>query len=176
MKSLREVNTKELKWVQRSCDEDELVAGDDVVGALHWTSSWSSLAIAESADGKWTFKRVGFIHPKIAIRNAGDKSDLYAADVNWGGEATLILPEHGTFRWTSNVWHTKWILLDNDAKEVMRIELSGFVNVNGKLTIEQPTIPGPTLSLLALLGWHLIMNVLSDDASSAAAIVPTISP
>lgn len=53
----------------------------------------------------------------------------------------------------------------------MLLELSSFVNVSGNLTIANPAIPTPTLSLLALLGWHLIMLVLSEDTSSTAAIV-----
>jgi hypothetical protein len=171
MKSLNETGFKGLKWVQRSSKEDELVSEDDVVGVLHWASSWSSLAIAESADGKWSFKRIGFIHPKISIREFGKDVDLYFADIGWGGEATLILPDQGAFRWTPHNWHRKWILQDKEGKEIMSIELDGIVKVNGKVTIDHSSIPTPTLSLLVLLGWHLIMNVLSDEAASTAAVV-----
>ena len=165
MKFLSETKLNSLKWVQRSNKEDELISGEDVVCALHWASTWGSLVIAESAEGKWTFKRTGFIHPKITVRESGSDADLYVVDVSWGGEATLIMPE-GTFRWTPNVWHTNWILRDNDGREVMRVELSGFVNVSGKLTINQQSISAPKLSMLALLGWYLILNVLSEDSSS----------
>ena len=49
------------------------------------------MVTAESADGKWTFK--SFIHPKITIREVGSETDMFAADLGWGGEATLILSE-----------------------------------------------------------------------------------
>jgi len=170
-----EVNLKEMKWIQRSITQDELVSGNDVLGALHWANSWGSLASAESAYGKWTFKRVGFVHPKISIRTPDQKSNLHIAEVSWNGEATLKVLDQGTFRWTPNTWHTKWTLLDDNKKEVMKIELSGFLNVSGNLTVANPSIPYPTLSLLALLGWYLIMLVLQDDASSTAAIVATMN-
>lgn len=54
---------------------------------------------------------------------------------------------------------------------MMRIELSGFVNVSGNVTIEQTSIATQTLSLLALLGWHLIMNVLSDEVVISAGAI-----
>ena len=174
MKALSDVNLKELKWVRRSRKEDELVSGDDVVGALHWASSHSSLAIAESADGNWTFKRAGFIHPRITIREAGKDTDLYIARMGWGGEATIMFPGQGAFRWTPNIWHRKWTLIDSDGKELMRIELSGIVNVGGSLTVEPSAIQAPKFSLLALLGWHLIMLVLSEDAASTAATVAAV--
>lgn len=171
MKSFNEVSLKGLKWVQRSSTEDELISGDDVVGALHWASRWSSLATAESADGNWTFKRAGFIHPKITIRKIDQDVDLYTADVGWRGEATLMLPSQGAFQWKPNFWNNKWTLFDNNGKEMMRIELGGFVNVSGNVTIEQTSIATPTLSLLALLGWHLIMNVLSDEVVISAGAI-----
>lgn len=96
---------------------------------------------------------------------------MFTADLGWGGEVTLILPD-GTFRWIPNIWHTNWTLRDKGGLPVMQIELSGFINIIGRLSIEQPATS--KLSLLALLGWYLIMNVLSEDTSSGAAIVATM--
>jgi hypothetical protein len=175
MKSLRDA-AQGLKWVQVNIKEDELISGKDVYAALHWASPRSSLATGESADGKWTFKRSGFIHPKISIRELGSDTNLYTVNVGWNGEASLLVPGKGTFWWVPNTWHTKWTLEDDSGMEAMRIELIGFINVSGNLEIKQNPIriDPPTLSLLALLGWHLIMLVLSDDASSSAAIVAAL--
>jgi hypothetical protein len=73
-----------------------------------------------------------------------------------------------------NIWHTKWTLQDLNGKDVMRVELNGFVKVSGTVIIDQASLTNPGLALLALLGWYVIMLVLSDDASSTAAIVPVI--
>ena len=176
MKSLSGVDLDSLEWVQRSITEDELVSGNETLAALHWTSSWSSLAVAESAEGRWTFKRVGFIHSKVTIRKEGGNADLYVVPLGWSGEATITLQELGAFKWTPNVSHTTWILRDSQEIEVMRIELNGFVNVSGKLTLKQTSLDSEKLTLLAILGWYVIMSVLSEDAESASssAIVPTM--
>jgi hypothetical protein len=103
----------------------------------------------------------------------GSENDLYVAKLGWGGELTLTLPE-GTFNWTPNNWHTKWTLQDESGSEIMRIELTGFSNSSGNLIIHQAFLPAQKLSMLALLGWYLIMNVLDDDLSSAGAVVATM--
>jgi len=76
-----EKNLKELKWVQRDSTNDELVSGDEVLGTLHWQSRLRSLVTAESAYGKWTFKRGGFLRPIITIREYGKDHDLYSANI-----------------------------------------------------------------------------------------------
>lgn len=172
MLSIQEAKNN-LKWVQRSSKEDELVSGDSLVGALHWASLWGSLATAESADGSWTFKRVGFIHQRITVREIGSEVDLYVAELGWGGEATMVLPE-GIFTWTPNKWHKEWTLQDKVGIEVMTIEVTGFFNSGGNVIIGQSFLPAQKLSLLALLGWYLIMNVLADDTTSAGAVIATM--
>jgi len=166
------MDLKELKWVQRDSRNDELVSGKEVLGKLQWTSKLRSLVTAESADGKWTFKRGGFLRPKITIREYGKDNDLYTANIGWNGEATLWLPDQGRFRWVPNIWHTKWTLMINDEKEIMSIQLDGFSKVSGNVSIEDTSVSIQTLSLLALLGWYLIIKVLSDDASSIGTAIP----
>jgi hypothetical protein len=60
----------------------------------------------------------------------------------------------------------------NDEKEIMSIQLDGFSKVSGNVSIEDTSVSIQTLSLLALLGWYLIIKVLSDDASSIGTAIP----
>lgn len=62
-----------------------------------------------------------------------------------------------------------------DDKEVMRITLAGFVNVNGSVTINPKWLNDPMLALLALLGWYLIMLVVSEDATVTSGYVPAVA-
>ena len=48
----------------------------------------------------------------------------------------------------------------------MSIELNGAAKVNGDLTIRDCSVPTSTLSLLVLLGWYLVMNAPSDNATT----------
>ena len=53
----------------------ELRAGQQLLATLRWQRK--TLAEAESADARWTFKREVFWHPQVTIRTAG--SDENAA-------------------------------------------------------------------------------------------------
>lgn len=57
MKRMADLAGRELRWVKS--DGYELRDGDTVAATLRFRSMWGSLATAESADGCWTFKRVG---------------------------------------------------------------------------------------------------------------------
>lgn len=46
----------------------ELCAGEALVAVMRLRSAWGTLATASSADGCWTFKRVGFWQNKASIR------------------------------------------------------------------------------------------------------------
>ncbi|HEY0722558.1 MAG TPA: hypothetical protein VGD41_00915, partial [Pyrinomonadaceae bacterium] len=62
MRKIADVVGQELEWVQPSVFkmQYELRAGDELAATLRFRSSFGSLATGESADGCWTFKRIGF--------------------------------------------------------------------------------------------------------------------
>ena len=62
VKKIGEMIGRKLEWVQPSAwkMQYELRAGDELIATLRFRSSFGSFATAESADGCWTFKRVGF--------------------------------------------------------------------------------------------------------------------
>ena len=91
MRTIAEVATGELLWVQpaRLKQEFELRAGDEVVGTLRFERS--SLAIGETADQRWTFKREGFWHPRITVRVQGSDANVALFSPSWVGGGTLDL-------------------------------------------------------------------------------------
>jgi hypothetical protein len=69
----------------------ELRAGDEVMATLRFRSLMGTLATGESADGCWTFKRVGFLQASATVRSCGSDSDIAAFKHNtWSGGGTLI--------------------------------------------------------------------------------------
>jgi hypothetical protein len=67
-----------LRWSQPSAMkmEYELRSGDECVARLKFRSSFGSYATAESNEGHWTFKRVGFWQTKVTIRARDSDADL----------------------------------------------------------------------------------------------------
>jgi len=87
--------------------EYELRDGDDRVASLRFRSSFGTLATGESADGCWTFKRVGFWQTRATIRARGSDSIwLCSRTIHGVGRHT------GISRWrkflaTTNFWQTQ---------------------------------------------------------------------
>ena len=62
------------------------------MATLRFRSIWGSLATAESADGCWTFKRVGFLQTRATIRTCESEDEIAVFKNNsWTGGGTLEL-------------------------------------------------------------------------------------
>jgi hypothetical protein len=59
-----------LVWAQPKAlrREYQLKNDDELVGGLRFEKSYGSLATAEVASQDWTFKREGFLHPRVTVR------------------------------------------------------------------------------------------------------------
>ena len=86
-----------LKWEQPSLlkMEYDLHTGDgELAATLRFRSSFGSFATADSADGCWTFKRVGFFQTRVTIRQCGEETDSATFKNNtWSGAGTLEFSE-----------------------------------------------------------------------------------
>lgn len=106
---------EELSWQQPSAMHRvyELRAGDAHVATLSFRSDWGSQATAESADGCWTFKRVGFWQSRVTVRQCENADDLATFRHNtWTGGGTLTRTDGRAYDLTTNTWQTKLTVLD----------------------------------------------------------------
>src|SRR5512143_4092274 len=111
MMKLAEMIGQELKWVQPHAlkMEYDLRTGEDIVATLVFRSSFGSFATAASADGTWTFKRVGFWQTKATIRASGGETDLAVFKNNtWSAGGTLELPNGRKYFANTNFWATQY--------------------------------------------------------------------
>ncbi|MBN1933859.1 MAG: hypothetical protein JW934_04290 [Anaerolineae bacterium] len=143
-----------LKWLQPNIFkmEYELRAGDEPVATLRFRSAFGTLATAESADGCWTFKRVGCFQNRVTARTCDSETDLATFNNNtWKNGGTLILVDGCEFPVTSNFWQTKWGLSHQSAE----------VNV----------LPAgedlPELPWMILLGWYLAVMMHTDAIAAS---------
>ncbi len=91
MRHIGEMKDQALAWAQRGyCHgEYELLAGDEAVASLRWRGE--SLAIAETADGHWSFERPGYRRSRVSVRTVGSGTEIAAFNSNWTGGGTLEL-------------------------------------------------------------------------------------
>ncbi len=150
----------------------ELGAGDQVLAVLVQPIWWRESRIGAAADGTWTFARVGVFRPRVVITDAGSGAEIASmARSGWTGSGALTLPDGRHYQWRSgSVWGSKWAWLDAAGQPLMRFNQFGVLNTQCTVAIEPPATMDPHLTLLAMLGWYLMLLTRDDDAATAAAV------
>jgi hypothetical protein len=173
MMKIAELTRHELKWVQPNAFkmEYELRAGDAVAATLRFRSSFGSFATAESADGSWTFKRVGFWQTKVTIRASGTETDLAVFKNNtWSGGGTLELPEGRKYPASTNFWATQFEFKTEAGEALISYRsIGGMLHMSSAVEIHPLAEDLAELPWMVLLGWYLTVMMHMDSAAAVAA-------
>lgn len=165
MKTMSDLAMTGLKWEQPSARRMEYVlrAGEEEAATLKFRSAWGSLATAESGDGCWTFKRVGFFQTRVSIRACGDETELATFRNNtWSGGGTLEFPDGRAFRATTNLWQTRLEWQSAEEVPLVCFHTGGVIRQSAQVEVE---LHGGTLAelpLLIVLGWYLVVMMNQD--------------
>jgi hypothetical protein len=176
IRKLSEVNLRGLRWARSGKLESQLISEGQLVGTLRWASGRSSLATAESADGAWTFKRAGFLRPRITIREPGSDSDLAVMPMSWIVEGILRFYDGRSFLIRcSSLWRSEVTVFDSRGKNLMALKPDSRAGgERGLILIERTALDEiPGLSLLAIFGVYMALLIVREDAYRAtmAALV-----
>ena len=162
---------RELKWVQPSAwkMEYELRADDELIATLRFRSSFGSFATAESADGCWTFKRIGFWQTKATIRACGSDAEIGIFKNNtWSGGGTLELSDGRKLPASTNGWRTTFEFKSEAGETLVRFKCGGIVHLSATVEIQPDAAGLPELPLIVMLGWYLTVMMYMDAASTGA--------
>jgi hypothetical protein len=172
MKTLREVAAQHLRWTDASHAprEYQLRGGEALLATLRWMKLEGSLATAEAGPRRWTFKRSGFLNPKVRIRAEGSATDVAVLSVTSVGEGVLQGPEGRTYLWsTTNFWRSEWGFSGQGGGIVYRLKPSfASRRLAAEVEIEPAAVSLPDLELVVLLGWYLLV-LMSDEAGGGPA-------
>jgi hypothetical protein len=171
VRPLEEFAGQDLEWVQptRLRRAWDLRSGAETVAMLRWQQTFGSLALGEAANGRWYFKRHGFIPPRITARAERSARDPVTLQLGWLGKGELQTPDGRRFRWTPiGLLYRRWTMSTDAGSVVLRyhthIEL---LRKGATLRVERTSVSIAHLSLLAILGWYTIVR-LTDEAASHA--------
>lgn len=171
MRRILDVPSQELIWRQRQSFKRDyaLHAGEEVLATLRWTTAFGSLAEATTAEGQWTFKRVGFWRPQVTVRVPGSETNLAVFEPSWTGSGTLRLAEGRTVRWgQSNFWQTQWAWQGADEQPLINFKSKmGLTKTEGIVEIAPQGLTLPDLELLVPLGWYLLRLYIEDSSAAA---------
>lgn len=164
-------------WEQSGKLASRLVADRETVATLTWAKSWGSLATGESADGEWTLKRSGFLRPRVTVRENGAGSNLAVLSIGWVGEGALVFSDGETFQLKrSGFWHPEWSIIDSKGERVLllRPEL-GWKKKEALVVVEDVPPLSRRLSLLAIVGWYVIILISDYDYDGGGSIAAVMA-
>jgi hypothetical protein len=177
MKNLHEAHLVNFCWRQpkplkRSY---ELTNGVETLATLVWEKSLGSLARAETASGVWTFKRAGFVAPRVTVRLADSEKDIAIFQPNWTGAGTLELQTGDRFRWqSSGFWNPTWSFADSTFIPIVSFKADNALwKENAKVEFGTKAQQCPSLPILLCLGWYLML-LYSEDVSSTLIITSSL--
>ena len=159
----QDLKWKRVKWWQR---EFELRSGDVVLAKLYRQRGTPGV-IGEAIDGQWSFRRRSFWNRDIVVIELATQTEIAVAK---GGRKKSVTFADGrlfTFKKTST-WRHQWVWLDNVETPLVQFQS------NKHVILEPAALSQPELSLLVILGWHLIVLQQDAEAATAAATAGSI--
>ena len=178
MEPLTSNHDSKLSWVQPKTFERqfELRAGGKLFGTLRLEKALGTLATAHAATGTWTFKRSGFLNPRVTVREAGGETDaaVFWPRV-WGG-GWLDYPTGKRFQWKSmNFWGSAWAFTGMQGETVFTMRpgseesrLSDLLKNQALVDVDAHAYDLTELPLLLMLGWYLM--IMQHEESTAGAV------
>lgn len=166
MKRMRDVTGGPLRWVQPGAwtQAYELHAPEETAATLVFRSAFGSLGTGESADGSWTFKRIGFLSTRATVRRSGEDTDLAVFHNNtWSGGGTLELADGRKYRANVNFWTTQYELrTESDSPLITFRRVGGLFHLSSTVEVHDAAKALPELPWLLMLGWYLTVMLHRD--------------
>jgi hypothetical protein len=164
-----------LAWNQPSAMQREydLQAGDKFVGHLRFEKSFGSLASAKVDNQEWTFKREGFLHPRVTVRVPNSPADVAVFHATWSGGGTVSLTDGHEVDWRcTNFWKSEWSFSAKNGQLLIRFHRqTGILKVSAQMEIDSAGADSPDLRLLIALGWYLMLLAAQDAAIVVATTI-----
>jgi hypothetical protein len=122
-----------------------------------------------TAHGQWTFKREGFLHPRITVRKAGEDGNCGSLFLSANGNGKLTLATGEEFSFVTAGWLQSHWSFNRGISEIVRFSRDGN---SADVEVLNPTVTEETLSVLVLLGWYAPL-LAADEAAVTAATMAT---
>jgi DNA-binding Xre family transcriptional regulator len=170
MKAFRELTQQELKLQQPSArkQEYELRADNELVGTLRWPKAFFSLCVAETADGSWTFDRLGFFNFRVTARVAGSEQDVLIYKPNWTMTGTMEHVDGREFKLQGpNLCGNRFALVQKPAQgedvELLTVKINfSILRASADVAIQPKLAQTEDAALLAMFSCYLVLMAVDD--------------
>ena len=181
MTEFRRIESTTVEWLQPKASERvfELRTDEALVGSLRFRSNLGTLADAQTAQGAWTCKRIGFLNPRITIRVEGSDADLAIFKPDLWGHGIVTFKDGASYTWKpGSFWQTKWLFADSAGQELLEFKQGtedhkwhDIFKTQATVTISSVAPRGEELSVLLCLGMYLLTAHEDDNAAAMAVVV-----
>jgi hypothetical protein len=150
----------------------ELKSVDSLLARLEFKKTFGTLAVAESAAGRWTFKRCGFLTPVVTARVEGSDADIASYTPNFTStRGTLRLASGETLDLkTTNFWGSEWALFDANRQQLVRFHNKGMIHHGADVDVSPAAGSRSDLDLLLTISWYILVMHMQDAAATTAVI------
>ena len=143
----------------------ELHLGEERLATLKFRSMWGSFATGETAEGSWTFKRVGFFQNRVTVRPAGSEVEVGVFANDWKMGGTLQLPDGRRYPGNTNFCMTNYAFTDErDQPLVSYRRIGGTTALSSAVEVGPAGATLPELPWVVLLGWYVAVMMHADVA------------
>jgi hypothetical protein len=156
------------KWTQRL---HRLVCGETVYATMEWPQPFRSMAVSNSREGRYTFKRGGFLHPFITVRRQEFEMELAKLSLDWKGNGELVFTNAQRFTFTRDgLARFDYEVLDHRGTRLFSLKKElNAIKHGGEVHITPTGLSHQEIALLVTLAWYLAVMVTEDAATAAAA-------
>ena len=142
------------------------------VGSLNFEKGSGSLATAACAGDAWSFKRVGFLSPRVSIRKAGSDSDLAVFTPTWSSGGTVEFAGGRRFGLRClSFWGCDWAFEDEQGQPVVTLHgPKGFLKSGGESRVTDVGAGLQETPLLLMLLWYVRLLANEDMAATTAVM------
>jgi hypothetical protein len=158
------------KWTQRL---HRLVCGETVYATMEWPQAFRSTAVSNSREGRYTFKRGGFLHPFITVRRQEFEMDHAKLSLDWKGNGELVFTNAQRFTFTRDgLARFDYQVTDHRGDRLFSLkkEMSAIKH-SGEVHITPAGMNNREIALLVTLAWYLAVMVTEDAATASSAAV-----
>ncbi len=181
MHSLTSAIGLSIEWIQPKAlaRAFELTDGTRTFATLNFEKQFGSLGRAETSDGVFTMKRVGFFNTHITLRREGSDTDLATYHPRWtGSTGELRFPDGRMYQFKSaNFWGTQHQVTDAQGRVLLTLKsgvedshFSDIFKIQARLDLDTALRNNHDLAQLVVLVWYIMLLQHADSAAAGAAV------
>jgi len=170
IRPIAESKESSLTWTQLKLGRHryhELAGEGKVFASLKWENLFGSLAICATSDRKFSFNRPGFlVHRQITVRRLDIDDDVATMRMGILGKATLEFTNGISYSFRRiGLSGADWQFIDSSGRLVCTIHGEGKLgSLRGKVVFEKEAKKLKDVTLLASLGWYMIVLIAEDSS------------